>query len=147
MPAINRALHDEICEVFLTAMRKNVDDEFDKYVDVDADPAVPFPTQGPGLAGLKKIFAEARAAFPDAVWTLEYQVVEGDTQLIRFRAGGTHSGEFIGIPPRGNKVDLPALLILRVNKEGKVDRFEMFMDGLVLTSQMLGKDPMELIKD
>lgn len=46
--------------------------------------------------------------------------IEGDRQLLRFRVVGVHSGEFLGIPAKGSKIDLPALMILKLNEKGQV---------------------------
>jgi steroid delta-isomerase-like uncharacterized protein len=71
---------------------------------------VPFPGQGPGLAGVKDIIGGMRRAFPDLHWSVEEQIVAGDKVATRFEWTGTHRAEFLGIPATGRKVKVWASL-------------------------------------
>jgi predicted ester cyclase len=43
-----------------------------------------------------------RQAFPDDFfWRVEEQLVEGDKVTTRYTLGGTHQGEFFGVPATG----------------------------------------------
>ena len=42
----------------------------DEYFHSDMVEEVPFPGQGPGLAGLKETLAALRTAFPDMRWSV-----------------------------------------------------------------------------
>ena len=61
------------------------------YVADDVVEQVPFPGQGPGLAGLKDVLRGLFAAFPDMNWIIEEQIAEFDKVLTRFVWTGTHS--------------------------------------------------------
>jgi steroid delta-isomerase-like uncharacterized protein len=54
-------------------------------------------------------------AFPDFHWTVEDQVAEGDKVTTRFTFGGTHQGEFFGVPGSGKRVEISGI---------NIDRFE-----------------------
>ena len=43
-------------------------------------------------------------AFPDFFWRVEDQVAEGDKVTARYTFGGTHQGEFFGVPASGKRV-------------------------------------------
>ena len=80
-----------------------------------------FPSANPkGLtreeeAGFVKLL---RAGFPDCHWDVEEMVVLGDRVIARFLFKGTHTGEFQGILPTGNKTEAGGIWMGRV-KDGK----------------------------
>jgi len=57
--------------------------------------------------------------FPDSSWTIEELFAAGDTVIARWTYRGTHEGEFMGIPPTGNKVEFGGIMITRI-ENGKV---------------------------
>src|SRR6266536_3897712 len=85
-----------------TLNKSNVDAAGD-YVADSVVELVPFPGQGPGLAGLKNVLRGMRIAFPDMHWTVEEQIAAADKVLTRFVWAGTHKAEFLGFPPRDTK--------------------------------------------
>src|SRR3712207_886963 len=74
----------------------------------------PMPGETPGREGLKQFVTMLRTAFPDAAWTIEDQVAEGEKVVTRFTVTGTHQAEFAGIPATGKSVRGTALNIHRV---------------------------------
>src|SRR5436305_3760177 len=50
-------------------------------------------------------------AVPDAHWTIEQQVAEGDVLVTRFTARGTHRGALLGLAPSGKPLAVPGILI------------------------------------
>jgi steroid delta-isomerase-like uncharacterized protein len=58
-------------------------------------------------------------AAPDSSWTIEELLAAGDTVIARWTYRGTHEGEFIGIPPTGNKVEFGGITITRI-ENGKI---------------------------
>jgi predicted ester cyclase len=56
---------------------------------------------------------------------LEFHEVlwQGDTATIRFTMGGTHVGEFMGVPPTGTEIALPGITILRFDGDRVVERW------------------------
>jgi len=67
-----------------------------------------------GRAPWKRQITAFRAAFPDLVTAVEDQIAEGDTVVTRWSARGTHKGEFQGIPPTGNSVEMRGINIHRI---------------------------------
>ena len=56
-----------------------------------------------------------RQAVPDLFWRVEDQVAEGDKVTTRYTLGGTHQGEFFGVPGSGKRVEVSGI---------NIDRFE-----------------------
>src|SRR5215218_7567851 len=61
-----------------------------------------------------------RNAVPDLTYTVEDQVVEGDKVVSRWRASGTHQGEFFGVPGSGNRIEMSGIQIDRFDESGKL---------------------------
>lgn len=58
-----------------------------------------------------------RAAVPDLEISIEDLIAEGDKVVARTRERGTHKGEFQGIPPTGNEIDIQAIIIYRIEED------------------------------
>jgi len=54
------------------------------------------------------------AGFPDVQHTVEAVITEGDLVVIRYRATGTHAGEFQGYAPTGKRVSWTGINIYRI---------------------------------
>jgi steroid delta-isomerase-like uncharacterized protein len=79
------------------------------------DPSLPEDLHGP--EGLKQYAAMTSEAFPDARVTIVDQVAEGDKVVDRWTAAGTHTGEFLGIPPTGRRFEVSGITISRFSGE------------------------------
>lgn len=96
---------------------------------------VPFPGQGPGLAGLQDLLRGLRVSFPDMHWTILEQVSEGDKVVSRFEWTGTHRGPFLGVPATGRSVTVWGVVIDRL-EGGKIKDTRIIMDSLGLMMQL-----------
>jgi predicted ester cyclase len=67
-----------------------------------------------GLPAYKRYLAPFFSAFPDAHFTTEAIVAEGDTVAVRRTFRGTHRGSLMGIPPTGRQVTFSDIVMLRV---------------------------------
>jgi len=117
-----------------TLNKGNVDAAGD-YVADNVVELVPFPGQGPGLAGLKDVLRGMRIAFPDLHWTIEEQIAEADKVLTRFIWAGTHKAEFLGVPATGQQVSVWGMVIDRL-ENGKIKETRILMDALGLMQQL-----------
>lgn len=88
-----------------------------------------------GPTGTQQYIAMLRAAFPDFHITIEDQVADGDRVVTRWRAEGTHLGEFQGIPPTGRHATFTGTDIDRV-VGGKVVECWTNTDDLGLMQQL-----------
>ena len=72
------------------------------------------PTLPPGTEGMKQLIGAYRTAFPDLQTTLEDIFGEGEMVAYRWSVGGTHLGDWLGVPPTGNHVAATGITLLRV---------------------------------
>ena len=91
------------------------DEIFDRYLAHQSDGSV--LERGP--EDVKRFMGEFREAFPDFHSTVEDQIAEGDKGVTRWTMRGTHQGEFRGIAPTGNELEITGIGIFRFS-EGKV---------------------------
>jgi predicted ester cyclase len=127
----NKAL---VRRVFEEAMNHNKPDVYNEviaadYVNYD------FPTPTPGLEGFKSVDAMFKAAFPDFHVTIEDELAEGDRVASRGYFTGTHTGEFMGIPPTGKSIKVSYIDIWTV-EGGKLKENWVQMDMLGLMQQL-----------
>jgi predicted ester cyclase len=62
---------------------------------------------------LKQYAAMNLGAFPDVRVSVEDQIAEGDMVVTRWTATGTHTGELMGIPPTGRRIEISGITINR----------------------------------
>jgi predicted ester cyclase len=87
------------------------------------------------LAGHQQFAAMFYAAFPDMYHVVEDTIAEDDRVVVRFTIHGTHTGNFMGIPPTGRRIDVTANILLRV-VEGKVAELRGVFDQVGLMQQL-----------
>ena len=80
------------------------------------------------------------AAFPDLQWTIEDRFVAGSRLALRWVARGTHTGDFMGLPPTGNEVVVAGNAIHRFRDGKIVESWDVF-DALGMMIQV-GAIPM-----
>lgn len=95
----------------------------------------PLPGQAPGIEGIKQVVTTFRNAFPDARFTSEDLVTEGDRVVTRWTGRGTHKSEFEGIAPTGRQVTMTGIDIFRVVGGKIVERWAN-QDDLGLLRQL-----------
>jgi steroid delta-isomerase-like uncharacterized protein len=71
-------------------------------------------TLPPGTEGLKQLIASYRTAFPDLKAALDDIFAEGEMVAFRWSVGGTHLGDWLGIPPTGNHVTANGITLFRI---------------------------------
>jgi steroid delta-isomerase-like uncharacterized protein len=72
------------------------------------------PTTLHGPEEFKQFLSLYLTAFPDARFTVEDDLAEGDRVASRATLRGTHQGEFMGIPPTGKPVTVTGIAIDRI---------------------------------
>jgi hypothetical protein len=92
-------------------------------------------TETRGLKNLKQFNSGYYDAFPDAHWTLDDIVVEGDKTAVRYTVTSTHKGEFMGIPPTNKKVTIWQIDIHHIVDGKLVESWAMF-DNLSAMQQL-----------
>jgi steroid delta-isomerase-like uncharacterized protein len=100
------------------------------YVEHD-----PFPGQGDGIEGLRRRVALLRSSFSPCVYTVEDMVAEGDRVVVRWRSRGTHSGDFVGLPPTGRSYEMAGIDVHRL-EHGRLAEHWHVVDQLALLQQL-----------
>jgi predicted ester cyclase len=89
---------------------------------------------------LKQHIAEAEAAFPNYELVADDLIVEGEKVVLRFTLRGTHRGNFMGIPATGRQVNVPGIIIYRIDKdknnEAKIVEHWMQIDSMAMMQQL-----------
>jgi steroid delta-isomerase-like uncharacterized protein len=93
------------------------------------------PQLPPGPEGVRAIVSSFRAAFPDYWIRIEEIVASGDRVAARFRQGGTHKGDLMGIPATGKRVEWSEMGVLRLT-DGQVAESWYDVDLLALMTQL-----------
>ena len=88
-----------------------------------------------GPEGFKQYVSMIRTGFPDFHVDLEDQVAEGDKEVHRLIARGTHKGKFMDIAPTNKKVEVSAIVIDHFS-EGKVMKTWAEIDMLGMMQQL-----------
>ena len=85
-----------------------------------------------GIEGLIQGF---RGAFPDMKHTLGAQISQGDKVATPLTFSATHTGELMGIPPSGKKVEIRGLNMHRI-AGGKIVEAESAVDMMGIMQQI-----------
>jgi len=89
----------------------------------------------PSLGGFTRDLAVLRQAFPDARFTIEDILAEGDKLADRYTISGTHARPFLGIPATGRQIHLAGISIVRISG-GKIAERWAVTDQLGLLRQL-----------
>lgn len=71
------------------------------------------------IDGMKAMYEEYYAAFPDLRQEIVELVAEGDVVAVFLLTKGTHNGEFRGVPPTGNEITVEDTGLIRI-EEGQI---------------------------
>lgn len=74
-------------------------------------------------------------AFPDAQWTLESIVAEGNTVMVKQKMKGTQTNQFQKIPATGFQVSVDGFAIYELS-EGKIIKSQVYTDRFGLLQQL-----------
>ena len=119
-----RTLYMEV----LNQKKFNLVDELvaDDYVSIRGD-------KGP--AGFVKGVKPVTDAFPDAEWTLEAIVAEGNIVMVKQTLKGTHKNQFQNIAPTGKVIQNDGFARYEL-KDGKIVAHEVLTDRLSFLQQL-----------
>jgi len=111
----------------------------DELLPVDyVDHNPPLPDLPPGREGVRQSVVLLRAAFPDAVHTIEDQIAEGDKVMTRLTTRATFTGECLGYQPTGAVIQISGIAVHRVVDGRLVEHWaHMDMTGFM---QQIGAD-------
>jgi steroid delta-isomerase-like uncharacterized protein len=86
-------------------------------------------------AQAKALMSMMYAACPDMQRTIEQQVAEGDRVLDYLTYRGTHKGDFMGVAPTGNAIEVKSMMISRI-RDGQIVELWAVFDMLTLLRQI-----------
>jgi predicted ester cyclase len=99
-PTENKNAVMKMVDAFNTGNTAIVDD----LVDARHKDETPFPETTPNRDGLKKQITALREAFPDATFSIDHIVADGETVAYRWKLQGTHKGKLFGHDATNKKV-------------------------------------------
>jgi len=88
-----------------------------------------------GLEASMQVLSMLLTAFPDAHFTVEDMIAEGDTVVARYTLRGSHQGNFMGIPSTGKQINVTGIEIFHF-ANGKVVEEWVNGDDLGLLHQL-----------
>ena len=74
-------------------------------------------------------------AFPDMNWVIDDVIAADDRVVTLLTAKGTHEGDFLGIAPTGNPIDVSLILVFRI-EDGKIVESREEADMLKMMEQI-----------
>lgn len=104
------------------------------YVRHDPNPLM----KDAGREEYREAFTRLLEAFPDAKWTPEEILADGDRVIGRWIFRGTHTGPFFNIPPSGKEVTYPILAIYRI-EDGMIAEDWHIFHSIGLWEQLIPK--------
>lgn len=84
---------------------------------------------------LKQHIASAEASFPQYEMNVEDMIAEGDRVVVRFTIRGVHHGDLMGIPPTGKRIEVPGIIIYRI-EGGKIVEHWIQTDAMSMMQQL-----------
>ena len=89
----------------------------------------------PGREGIRQFIEMLRTGFPDIDIKVQDTFSDGDKVAIRNLAKGTHTGEFMGIPPTGKQATWTEIHIVRI-QDNQVAEHWANVDQLGIMKQL-----------
>jgi steroid delta-isomerase-like uncharacterized protein len=126
----NKAFIHRMTEAFWNTGDLAVMEEF-----YSPEVVVHFATGPAPMEAYKKVCAAYFGGFPDLDISTDDLVAEGDKVVKRWTARCTHSGEYMGIPATGNKLEVKGIEIFRL-ADGKIAEVWASMDSLGMMQQL-----------
>ena len=88
-----------------------------------------------GIDGFKAYYNNYLTGFSEVTFTILDAFGQGDKIVKHWRFQGKHTGEFFGIPPTGNTVNVEGVTLVKM-KDGKIAQEQDFFDNLVFYQQL-----------
>jgi len=88
-----------------------------------------------GRQGVEQFYDHLFASFPDFKYEPEELLIDGDRVAEKASFGGTDIGGFMGLPPTGKHVRVPAVLLFTL-KDGQIQRMQSVYDFTLMLVQI-----------
>ena len=103
----------------------------DDFIEHEGGPGLP-----PTKEGTLEFFRILLAAFPDTRMDVEDLIASENKTVARVKVTATHQGEFMGVPPKGARVEIQLIDIMRFDDAGLVCEHWGVTDMLSLMQQL-----------
>ena len=133
MPRLDKETLRQVMDAIWNERKLQVVDDVVANSYVRHDPAFPGEVRGP--AGFKQYVQAMWAPFPDSRVSIDDLFVEGNKVAVRWTFRGTHTGDFMGIPPTGKEVTLPGISLVRIEQDKMAECWDGY-DALGLLRQL-----------
>jgi len=120
---------------YYEAFEKGNLDTLEELIAPNAFFNIHVPGLSTDLKSLKQLITMERAALHDLYFTIEDIVAEGDIVATRWTGGGTHKGDWAGIPPTGKQVTVTGIGFFRM-ADAKIVEDWTHVDMLGLMQQL-----------
>jgi predicted ester cyclase len=118
---------------------KAIDEQnFDTLLELSASDGVchiPGVPEAVPIKAATDVIKSYYEAFPGSIHDIKAVIAEGDMVVIRFTQVSTHTGDYEGIPPTGNKISVEGQHMLRM-ANGKVAEIWLVEDNLGMMMQL-----------
>jgi steroid delta-isomerase-like uncharacterized protein len=104
-------------------------------------PAHPAPVVG--RDGFRAYAQRILSGFPDVHLAIEALLVDGDQAVARVSMRGTHTGEYMGIPPTGRTIETTQIVVARL-RDGRLQTTWQEVDALRILTQLGAVPPVGL---
>lgn len=94
------------------------------------------PGLEPTKEGVLALFTSYRAAFPDLHMATEDVISEGDRTVARVTTTGTQTGDWMGMPASGKRIEVRLIDIMRFDETGRICEHWGVMDMLAMLQQL-----------
>ena len=109
--------------------------KFDEFVAKDAVLHNSYPNPPVGPDAWKERVRIFTTSFSDVEITLGEVLAEGDSVATQMIYRGTHTGEFLGVPPSGKRVAVDEIQIMRI-RDGMIVERRSVIDMISLLAQI-----------
>ncbi len=113
--------------------------DIDGFGELAADDFVEheeMPGLEPTKEGVITLFKGYKAAFPDLHMAVEDVIAEGDRAVARVTTTGTQTGEWMGMPASGKRIEVRLIDIMKFDDDGRICEHWGVMDMLSMLQQL-----------
>lgn len=89
-----------------------------------------------GKDGIRTVYSELFAGFPDLTTTVKNWYVGLDAVVVETVLSGTQKGSWNGIPATGKSVSVPMCAIFPIDSAGKLKAEIVYFDSAILLQQL-----------
>ena len=98
----------------------------------------PAGVEAEGIAGAEQVISEFRSGFSDLRAEITSEIAQDDRVALTIVLTGTQIGELAGIPPTGERIELPLAIITRIEDGLIVEDWEYYDSGTIVAQLGIG---------